>query len=77
MKKTKKVNKLKKNETFNKKQVAGMMMAIYECIDGLLTSQMAMQEQINLLSRQMNGGSESIAAPSRSYVWSLNGEKLG
>jgi hypothetical protein len=77
MKKTKKINKLKKDETFDKKQVAGMILSVYECIEGLLVAQMAMQEQINLLSKRLDGGSASTAAPSRNYVWSLSGEKLG
>jgi hypothetical protein len=73
MKKTKKKLKLKKDETFNKKQVAGMLMGVLESFDGLLAVQIALQKQVDLLRQDM----EHALGRSRSYVWSLNGEKLG
>jgi hypothetical protein len=73
MKKTKKKLKLKKDETFNKKQVAGMLIGVLESFDGLLAVQIALQKQVDLLRQDM----EQALGRSRSYVWSLNGEKLG
>jgi len=73
MKKTKKKLKLKKDETFNKKQVAGMLMGVLESFEGLLAVQIALQKQVDLLRQDM----EQALGRSRSYVWSLNGEKLG
>ena len=73
MKKTKKKLKLKKEETFNKKQVAGMLMGILDSLEGLVAIQIALQKQVDLLRQDM----EQALGRSRSYVWSLNGEKLG
>jgi hypothetical protein len=73
MKKTKKKLKLKKEETFNKKQVAGMLMGVLDSFEGLVAIQIALQKQVDLLRQDM----EQALGRSRSYVWSLNGEKLG
>ena len=73
MKKTKKKLKLKKEETFDKKQVAGMLMGVLDSFEGLLAVQIALQKQVDLLRQDM----EQALGRSRSYVWSLNGEKLG
>ena len=73
MKKTKKKLKLKKDETFNKKQVAGMLMGVLDSFEGLVAIQIALQKQVDLLRQDM----EQALGRSRSYVWSLNGEKLG
>ena len=73
MKKTKKKLKLKKEETFDKKQVAGMLMGVLESFEGLLAVQIALQKQVDMLRQDM----EQALGRSRSYVWSLNGEKLG
>jgi len=73
MKKTKKKLKLKKDETFDKKQVAGMLMGVLDSFEGLVAIQIALQKQVDLLRQDM----EQALGRSRSYVWSLNGEKLG
>jgi hypothetical protein len=73
MKKTKKKLKLKKEETFDKKQVAGMLMGVLDSFEGLVAIQIALQKQVDLLRQDM----EQALGRSRSYVWSLNGEKLG
>ena len=73
MKKTKKKSKLKKEETFDKKQVAGMLMGVLDSFEGLLAVQIALQKQVDLLRHDM----DQALGRSRSYVWSLNGEKLG
>ena len=73
MKKTKKKSKLKKEETFDKKQVAGMLMGVLDSFEGLVAIQIALQKQVDLLRQDM----EQALGRSRSYVWSLNGEKLG
>ena len=73
MKKTKKKLKLKQDETFNKKQVAGMLMGVLESFEGLLAVQIALQKQVDMLRQDM----DQALGRSRSYVWSLNGEKLG
>ena len=73
MKKTKKKIKLKKDETFDKKQVAGMLMGVLDSFEGLVAIQIALQKQVDLLRQDM----EQALGRSRSYVWSLNGEKLG
>ena len=68
MKKTKKKLKLKKEETFNKKQVAGMLMGVLDSFEGILAIQIALQKQVDLLRQDM----EEAMGRSRSYVWSLN-----
>lgn len=73
MKKTKKKLKLKKEETFDKKQVAGMLMGVLDSFEGLVAIQIALQKQVDLLRQDM----DQALGRSRSYVWSLNGEKLG
>jgi hypothetical protein len=70
MKKTKKKSKLKKEETFDKKQVAGMLMGVLDSFEGLLAVQIALQKQVDLLRQDM----EQALGRSRSYVWSLNGK---
>lgn len=72
MKKVKKKN-TKKVETFDKKQVAGMLMGVLDSFEGLLAVQIALQKQVDLLRQDM----EQALGRSRSFVWSLNGEKLG
>lgn len=72
MKKVKKKN-TKKVETFDKKQVAGMLMGILDSFEGLLAVQIALQKQVDLLRQDM----EQTLGRSRSFVWSLNGDKLG
>jgi hypothetical protein len=68
MKKTKKKIKLKKDETFDKKQVAGMLMGVLDSFEGILAIQIALQKQVDLLRQDM----EQAMGRSRSYVWSLN-----
>jgi len=68
MKKTKKKIKLKKDETFDKKQVAGMLMGVLDSFEGILAIQIALQKQVDLLRQDM----EEAMGRSRSYVWSLN-----
>lgn len=72
MKKVKKKN-TKKVETFDKKQVAGMLLGVLDSFEGLLAVQIALQKQVDLLRQDM----EQALGRSRSFVWSLNGEKLG
>lgn len=72
MKKNKKKN-TKKVETFDKKQVAGMLMGVLDSFEGLLAVQIALQKQVDLLRQDM----EQALGRSRSFVWSLNGDKLG
>jgi hypothetical protein len=50
-----------------------MLMGVLESFDGLLAVQIALQKQVDLLRQDM----EHALGRSRSYVWSLNGEKLG
>lgn len=72
MKKVKKKN-TKKVETFDKKQVAGMLLGVLDSFEGLLAVQIALQKQVDLLRQDM----EQALGRSRSFVWSLNGDKLG
>jgi hypothetical protein len=50
-----------------------MLIGVLESFDGLLAVQIALQKQVDLLRQDM----EQALGRSRSYVWSLNGEKLG
>ena len=50
-----------------------MLMGVLDSFEGLLAIQIALQKQVDLLRQDM----EQALGRSRSYVWSLNGEKLG